>query len=88
MNQLLRLNDKAVIWAFDRNIHTAAAESMYAKWKEALGEAGADIRLLILPETQIVETGDGSILFQFSGSITPTMVAEFQRWWEGAALGA
>jgi hypothetical protein len=78
LNQLMRVNDHLIVWAVAQPIRVEQVEEILARWRM---EIGLDPMLAIFADTKIVETGD-RILFQFSGDITPTMVAEFQRWWE------
>lgn len=41
-----------------------------------------DVPCFVVGPAQIVQRGEIT-LFEFTGDISPTLVAEFQRWWEG-----
>lgn len=82
MNQLLRLNDRVVVWALERSMPRGQFVELQRVWKERIGESP---RLAIFPETRIVINDEGKpLMFEFTGDVTPTFVAEFLRWWEEA----
>jgi len=77
MNQIMRVGD-GVILAIDREVRPDEFEHIGKSWREAF----PGIRVFVAGNTQIIEQGDGGILFEFTGDVTPTFVAEFKRWWE------
>ena len=79
MNQIMRVG-RGVLFAVEQSIRPEQIEHIGQLWRDVL----PNIPMIVLSETRIVETpGDGPLMFEFTGSISPTMVAEFQRWWEG-----
>lgn len=73
---------KGIVIAMEQRISSSQVQAIMEMWREKFGP---EIPFILVPEAQIVLKGDEPILFEFTGStITPTFVAEFQRWWEEA----
>lgn len=54
----------------------------HQRFIEAWREKFPGIPAFLASEARIVLQGDQPILFEFTGDVTPTVVAEFQRWWK------
>lgn len=47
-----------------------------------------DVPVFIITPAQIVQRDNAPLMIEFTGTdLTPTFVAEFQRWWEGVNHG-
>lgn len=83
MNQILRVG-KGIIIATERQMTAEAAYLLREIWHENL----PDVPLVIVPESRVIEGGDDRpMMFEFTGDVTPTVIAEFRRWWEELARG-
>lgn len=78
MNQIMRVG-KGVVFAFDRSLRMDEVDRMSHFWKEKM----PDVPAFFVPEAQIVDRGEIT-MFEFTGDVTPTMIAEFQLWWKEA----
>ena len=76
MNQILPVKG-GVLVAIEQAIPREVSEHFMEAWRERL----PDVPMFIIGEAQIVQL-EGDLLFQFTGDVTDTFVAEFQRWWE------
>jgi hypothetical protein len=77
MNQIMPVG-KGILIAIDGRL---TAEQRH-RFREEWGERMPGIPAFVVDYAQIVREGEIS-LFQFTGDVSPTMVAEFQLWWEG-----
>ena len=75
---------KGVVIACEERVSPATLEHFHDKWKKQMPGVPA----ILVSEARIVVRDNVPILFEFTGSdITPTFVAEFQKWWEGVNYG-
>jgi hypothetical protein len=82
VNQLFKLTDHVVVWAVERPMRVEQFEQIQQRWSEMVGD---DPKLAVFPETRVVLNEQGQpLMFEFTGDVTPTFVAEFKRWWEEA----
>ena len=77
MNQIMAVG-KGVVIAVERKLEYDQFDRLSAAWRERF----PDIPSFFIGEAQIIVRDNQPILFQFTGDVTPTMVAEFRRWWE------
>ena len=82
MNQIMPVG-KGIVIAIEHPLRADQLQHFMEAWQERMG----DIPAFIIGEAQIVTKGEHT-LFEFTGNdITPTFVAEFQRWWEEVSRG-
>jgi hypothetical protein len=77
MNQIMPIG-KGVIIAIDQNASRGQIAALGDMWSDKM----PDVPAIFISDAQIVQRGEIT-LFEFTGNISPTMVAEFQLWWEG-----
>lgn len=82
MNQIMRVG-KGVIVAMAADVRQEQVLRITDMWRNALPE----VPLFIVPEARIIEREGDPLVFEFTGSVTPTFVAEFQRWWKEVSNG-
>ena len=75
MNQIIPVGKGILLCSPD--ITAARADELRDRWREVF----PDVRMLVV-NAQMVEMPNGPTIFQFTGDVTPTVVAEFQRWWK------
>lgn len=76
MNQIMRIG-KGVVIAVEAKMR----QEDFVRWREVWKSEFPDVPLIVVPEARIVER-DEITVFEFTGSVTPTFVAEFNRWWK------
>lgn len=81
MNQIMQVG-RGIVMAIDGPVSRDQIEVIGRKW----GEMMPDVPAFFVPNAQIIERGETTV-FQFTGNVSPTMVAEFQRWWEEVNRG-
>jgi hypothetical protein len=79
MNQIMPVGDGVLI-AIEKKVDIGLFRVLQATWEARF----PTVPCLIVSEAQIVQMpNDAGILFEFTGhDISPTFIAEFQRWWE------
>jgi hypothetical protein len=78
MNQIMPIG-KGLVIAIERAMKMDQHQAFMELWREKF----PDIPVFLANEAQIIQREGQPILFEFTGdNITPTFVAEFQRWWE------
>jgi len=78
MNQIMRVGN-GVIMAWEKPLRQDMYQHIADEWRHVMG----GIPLFIVPEARIVEAeGDRPMIFEFTGDVTPTFIAEFKLWWE------
>ena len=84
MNQIIPVG-KGILFAAGE-ITASRAEELRERWVRVF----PDVPMLVV-NAQLVERLGGPTVFEFTGDVTPTVVAEFQRWWaevnQGVAQG-
>ena len=74
---------KGVVLASESQLTQRDAYGLSEHWHSVL----PDVPLIIVNDCRIVQNEGEPILFEFTGGITETFVAEFQRWWKEASGG-
>jgi hypothetical protein len=70
---------KGVVLAVPMLITSDRYEAMRTAWEERM----PDVPMVVVSPARIVTLpGGAQLLFEFTGDVTPTLVAEFRRWWE------
>jgi hypothetical protein len=83
MNQIMPVGTGVVI-ALGEGVRPDQLQYIREAWREHF----PDVPVFVVGPAEIVLREDRSILFEFTGTnLTPTFVAEFQRWWEGVNHG-
>lgn len=83
MNQIMPVG-KGVLIAIERAIRPEEFERIKDLWEREF----PDVPVFVVGDAQIILRDGQPILFEFTGTgLTPTFVAEFQRWWEGVNYG-
>jgi hypothetical protein len=81
MNQIMPIG-KGVVIAIEGPVPRERLDALGHMWHDRM----PDVPAIFVPDAQIVQRGKTTV-FEFTGSVTPTFVAEFQRWWEGVSHG-
>ena len=82
MNQIIPVG-KGILIATDQPVSRAGHEHMTSVWRGIFPDIPMVLiegRIALLPNT-------GLAMFEFTGEVSPTVVAEFQRWWEEVNRG-
>lgn len=79
MNQIMPVGKGVLFVVGDEKVRPEVFEALKARWDEHF----PDVPCFVVGPATIVQRGDNELmLFEFTGDVSPTMVAEFQRWWE------
>lgn len=81
MNQIM-LVGKGVLVATENRMTADSQRHFTEMWREQM----PGIPMIVISEAQFVLEGEIG-LFEFTGDVSPTMVAEFQLWWEEVSSG-
>lgn len=71
-----------VVVAINEQVSLEVFERFVAAWRERL----PDVKSIIVNDARIIEREEIT-LFSFTGDVSPTMVAEFQLWWQEVNRG-
>jgi len=78
MNQLMRVG-RGVVFAIDHRVSPQECYQLGEQWRRVL----PDVPMIVVPEARVViGEGEAPLLFEFTGDVTPTFIAEFKLWWE------
>ena len=75
MNQIMPVG-KGILIAVEDRMTSTMHDNFTRKWQQIMPDVP-----VILINAQFVLEGDIG-LFQFTGDVSATVIAEFQRWWE------
>lgn len=83
MIQIMPVGKGVLLAITDAKVRPEVYQYLSEKWNDYF----PDVSGFVIGPAQIVVRDGQPILFEFTGEITPTVVAEFQRWWEEVTNG-
>lgn len=83
MTQIIPVG-KGILIAHGERVSLDQYQAMVEKWRETFPDVPM---LLVQGELKLLPEGELPAVFEFTGEVTPTVVAEFQRWWKEVNRG-
>ena len=77
MNQIIPIG-KGILIATDHEVDYATYQNFADNWRERV----PDVPMILIQGKVTTLPGTDISVFEFTGDVSPTVVAEFQRWWE------
>lgn len=76
MNQIIPVG-RGILVATDMPLRHDTYEAFAAAWRDKL----PDVPMALIQGQIVLIPGNEIATFEFTGDVSPTVVAEFQRWW-------